>query len=229
MKRIQSYSTLAHTASQRQTLRATHRKDRRGLANDFNPILKGIAMTATSTTARVALVDPKQAQGDVKVALDQIQGAFGATPAMFRAVANSSAALKSLWGSFGALGGGVIPAKLGEQIAVAVADRNACEYCLAAHTMLGRKAGASADEMAAAQAGESADPKTAAALRFALKVVTDRAQIGDADVQALREVGFEDEAIVEILAHVALNLFTNYVNVAFAVPVDFPSVKFRRA
>ena len=228
MKRIQSYSTLAHTSFQRQTLRA-HRKDRRGLAKDLNLIPKGITMTTPSTTSRVALVDPKQAQGDVKVALDQIQGAFGATPAMFRAVANSSAALKSLWGSFGALGGGVISAKLGEQIAVAVADRNACEYCLAAHTMLGRKAGASADEMAAAQAGESADPQTAAALRFALKVVTDRAQITDADVQSLRDVGFDDGAIVEILAHVALNLFTNYVNVAFAVPVDFPSVKFRRA
>ena len=185
--------------------------------------------TATSTVSRVALVDPKQAQGDVKVVLDQIQGAFGATPAMFRAVANSSAALKSLWGSFGALGGGVIPARLGEQIAVAVADRNACEYCLAAHTMLGRKAGASAEEMAAAQAGESADPKTAAALRFALKVVNDRAQVTDADVQSLREAGFDDGAIVEILAHVALNLFTNYVNVALAVPVDFPGVKLRPA
>ena len=183
----------------------------------------------SNTNARVALVDPKQAQGDAKVALDQIQSAFGATPAMFRAVANSPAAIKSLWGSFGALGGGVIPAKLGEQIAVAIADRNACEYCLAAHTALGRKAGATADEMAAAQMGESPDPKTAAALRFALKVVNDRAQVADADVQSLRDVGFDDEAIVEILAHVALNLFTNYVNVAFNVPVDFPSVKLRRA
>ncbi len=182
-----------------------------------------------STTSRVALVDPKQAQGDAKVALDQIQAAFGATPAMFRAVANSPAAIKSMWGSFGALGGGVIPAKLGEQIAVAIADRNACAYCLAAHTALGRKAGATSDEMAAAQMGESADPTTAAALRFALKVVSDRAQVNDADVQSLRDVGFDDGAIVEILAHVALNLFTNYVNVAFAVPVDFPGVKLRSA
>lgn len=64
------------------------------------------------------------------------------------------------WGFFGALGGGSLPTKLAEQIAVAVADRNGCEYCLAAHTMLGRKAGASAAEMSAAQAGESADPAT---------------------------------------------------------------------
>lgn len=177
---------------------------------------------------RVQLIDPAQSTGDRKLVLDQIQGAFGATPAMFRAVANSSAALKSMWGSFGALGGGVIPPKLGEQIAVAVADRNGCEYCLAAHTALGRKAGVSAVDMAAAQQGESNDPRTAAALRFALKLVNDRGQVTDADVQALHAAGFDDGEVVEILAHVALNLFTNYVNVAFAVPLDFPAVPLRR-
>jgi alkylhydroperoxidase family enzyme len=83
--------------------------------------------------------------------------------------------------------------------------------------------------MAAAQAGESGDPRTAAALRFALQLVDARGQVADADVQAVRTAGFSDEEIVEILAHVALNLFTNYVNVAFAVPVDFPGVKLRRA
>ncbi|QFZ85809.1 peroxidase-related enzyme [Variovorax paradoxus] len=176
---------------------------------------------------RINLVSDTAATGDAQALLSQIHGAFGATPNMFRAVANSPAALRSLWGSFGALGGGVIPAQLREQIAVAVADRNACHYCLAAHTALGRKAGVSAADMAAAQAGESADPRTAAALRFALKLVDARGQIDDADVQALRAVGFDDQHIVEILAHVALNLFTNYVNVAFQVPVDFPQVKLR--
>ncbi|ASC65482.1 carboxymuconolactone decarboxylase [Achromobacter denitrificans] len=179
--------------------------------------------------SRVPLIDANLTTPDRKALLEQIHGAFGATPNMFRAVANSPAALKSMWGAFGALGEGVIPAKLGEQIAVAVADRNGCEYCLAAHTALGRKAGASAEEMSAAQGGNAADPKTAAALRFALKLVEARGQIGDADVQAVRAAGFGDQEIVEILAHVALNLFTNYVNVAFAVPVDFPAVKLRRA
>ena len=92
------------------------------------------------------------------------------------------------------------------------------------------KAAASpADDMAAAQVGESADPKTAAVLRFALALVDERGQVGDAAVRSLRSAGFDDEHIVEIVAHVALNLFTNYVNVAFAVPVDFPTVELRRA
>lgn len=179
--------------------------------------------------SRIPQVDPAATTPERQALLSAVHQAFGATPAMFRTVAQSPAALKMMWGAFGALGGGVIPPKLGEQIAVAVADRNACEYCLAAHTALGRKAGASAAEMAAAQAGESSDPKTNAALRFALKLVDARGQVADADVQALRTAGFGDEHIVEILAHVALNLFTNYVNVAFAVPVDFPAVPLRRA
>ena len=175
--------------------------------------------------SHVNLIEPTQTTPDRAAVLAEIQQAFGTVPNMFRAVVNSPAALKSMWGSFGALGGGTLGARLGEQIAVAVADRNACSYCLAAHTVLGQKAGASAEEMAAAQLGESSDPKTRAALLFALKVVGQRGQVSSADVQALRDAGFSDEAVVEILAHVALNLFTNYVNVAFAVPVDFPAVK----
>lgn len=178
---------------------------------------------------RVPLIDRTATTPDRKALLDPIHSAFGTTPNMFRAVANSPAALQSMWGAFGALGGGVLGAKLGEQIAVAVADQNACSYCLAAHTVLGAAAGVSTHELQQAQAGRSDDPKTQAALRFALKLVTDRGQISDADVQALRVEGFSDEAIVEILAHVALNLFTNYVNVAFAVPVDFPKVNLHRA
>jgi alkylhydroperoxidase family enzyme len=90
--------------------------------------------------------------------------------------------------------------------------------------VLGQNAGASAAEMAAAQLGQSADPKTAAALAFVLKVVEQRAQLGDGDVAGLHEHGFRDEQVVEMLAHVALNLFTNYINVALDIPVDFPKV-----
>ena len=179
--------------------------------------------------SRINLVDPAEATGETQAALSQIKGAFGVTPNMFRAAANSPAALKSMWGAFGALGGGVLGAKLGEQIAVAIADIDRCDYCLSAHTLLGQKAGATAQEMAEAQAGRSDDPRTAAVLAFAVKVVRDRAQISDADVASLREQGLDDEAIVEVIAHIALNLFTNYLNVALDVPVDFPGVRLRPA
>lgn len=177
--------------------------------------------------SRIELLTADTAPEASRPLLKQVQAAFGVTPNMFRAVANSPQALASMWSAFGALGSGTIGAKLGEQIAVAIADLNDCHYCLAVHTVLGRKAGASLDEMRAAQAGQSTDPKTAAALRFATRVVRQRAKIGADDVAALHAAGFDDGQVMEIMAHVALNLFTNYVNVAFDVPVDFPHVKLR--
>lgn len=179
--------------------------------------------------AYVNLVDPNTATDTTAEHLAQIKGAFGMVPNMFKAVANSPAALASMWGSFGALSQGRLGAKLGEQIAVAVADRNNCNYCLAAHTMLGKKAGASTAEMTAAQKGQSDDPKTAAILAFVQKVVENRAEVSAVDVQALRNAGLDDQDVVEVMAHIALNLFTNYVNVGFDVPVDFPGVKLSRA
>nr|WP_299503042.1 peroxidase-related enzyme [uncultured Rhizobium sp.] len=178
---------------------------------------------------RITLIDPANATGHTSEQLTQIKGAFGMVPNMFKAAANSPAALTSLWGAFGALGSGRLGAKLGEQLAVAIADRNNCNYCLAAHTGLGRKAGATAQEMAEAQVGRSTDPRTAAALAFAIAVVDKRAGIDTAEVNALRSAGFDDEDVVEIVAHIALNLFTNYLNVALDVPVDFPGVKLTRA
>lgn len=177
--------------------------------------------------SRVSLVDSSTAPAPVRDQLEQIHSAFGTVPAMFRAVANSPAALTSMWGSFGAYGSGSLGAALGERIAVAVADRNACAYCLAAHTALGRAAGVSRDEMRAAQAGESTDPRTVAILAFALKLVDARGQVSADDVQALRDQGVSDEEIVEVVGQVALNIFTNYINVALDVPVDFPVIPFR--
>ncbi|MGU3652635.1 carboxymuconolactone decarboxylase family protein [Mycolicibacterium sp. A43C] len=177
----------------------------------------------------ISLVDPDTATGNTKEQLDQIRAAFGTVPAMFKTVANSPAALISMWSAFGAFGSSSsLGAALGEQIAVAVANKNSCEYCLAAHSALGRKAGVSREEMVAAQTGQSDDTKTAAILGFALNLVEQRGHIATDDVEALRATGVTDEQIVEIVAQVALNIFTNYVNVALAVPVDFPAVALRR-
>ena len=175
----------------------------------------------------VALIDRESTTGAVKDQLDQIHAAFGTVPAMFAAVANSPAALQSMWGAFVAYGGGALGPALGEQIAVAVANRNSCEYCLAAHTALGRKAGLSRDALRTAQAGESDDPRTAALLAFALALVERRGQVTPEDVQSVRDQGWTDDEIVETIGQVALNLFTNYVNIALGVPVDFPKVALR--
>lgn len=176
------------------------------------------------TMSRVKLIDPKLISGDHGEILQKVKNAFGTVPNMFKAIGNSKVALESMWTSFEALGRGKIDAKFAEQLAVHVADLNRCEYCLSAHTLLGKKAGASDVEMLAAQRGESTDPRIQAALSFSKKLVTQKARISKDDVEQVRSAGFSDEEIAEILAHVALNIFTNYTNVAFDVPVDFPKV-----
>ncbi len=175
------------------------------------------------------LKNPDETSGEHKALFDQIHGAFGTIPNMFKTIGNSSAALESMWTSFGALGKGKLGAKLGEQIAVMVADINGCGYCLSAHTVLGQKAGASEQEITDAQAGRSSDLKVQAALDFAGKLVNERGQISKADVDLVRSAGFSDEEIAEILAHVALNIFTNYTNEAFGVENDFPKARLRNA
>jgi uncharacterized peroxidase-related enzyme len=175
----------------------------------------------------ISLKNTQDATGSHKKMFDQIEKGFGKVPNMFLAIGNSAAALESMWGSFGALSKGKLGAKLGEQIAVLVADINRCEYCLAAHTVLGQKAGATAGEMTAAQAGESKDARTQAALNFAARLVATRGQVSKTDVEDVKAAGFTEEEVAEILAHVALNTFTNYTNNAFGVPVDFPAVPLR--
>lgn len=176
---------------------------------------------------RIEMVKPESASGERKEILAQIQKTFGTVPNMFKVIGNSPAALKMMWAGFGALGAGKIGAQLGEQIAVAVANVNRCEYCLAAHTALGKGAGLSAETMSQAQAGQSNDARTQAALTFAIKLVKERAHVSENDIKTLHQAGFDDEEIAELLAHVALSLFTNYTNVAFDVPVDFQKVALR--
>lgn len=129
----------------------------------------------------VPLVEPESTTGATQEHLGQIRAAFGTVPAMFRAVANSPAALASMWGSFGAFAGGALGPALSEQIAVAVANQNSCAYCLAAHTALGRKAGLAPEALASAQRGHSDDPRTATLLGFALTLVRDHAQAAPDD------------------------------------------------
>ncbi len=177
--------------------------------------------------SRVPLLTAAEAPAAVQSTLTKIDGAFGKLPNMFAAVANSPAALQSMWGSFGAFTTGALGPALTEQIAVAVANANSCSYCLAAHTALGSQAGLSASELAAAQRGHADDPSTEALLQFAHALVANHGNVAPTAISTLRDHGWTDEQIVETIAQVGLNLFTNYINIALDVPVDFPAVAFQ--
>jgi uncharacterized peroxidase-related enzyme len=162
--------------------------------------------------------------------LEAVQKQLGVTPNLFRLVANSPAALEGYLGLNGALGKGALDARTRERIALAVAEVNACTYCLSAHTYLGKNLAKLDDaEMAANREGGSNDPKAAAAVRFAAKVTRERGHVSDADVQAVKAAGYDDAQVIEIVLLVALNTLTNYVNEVAKTEVDFPVVSPRAA
>jgi uncharacterized peroxidase-related enzyme len=144
-------------------------------------------------------------------------------------VANSPAALEGYVSLLGALGKGSLPTATHERIALAVAELNSCDYCLSAHTYLGKHVAKLDDsEMRANRAGTSSDPQAAAAVRFAIKVLQNRGHVSDEDVRAVKAAGYTDGDIVEMVQHVALNTWTNYVNSVAATDIDFPVVSSRK-
>ena len=154
----------------------------------------------------------------------------GVVPNLFRVVGNSPAALEGYLGLNGALGKGELEAATRERIALAVAEANGCDYCLSAHTYLGKNlAKLSEAEISANRNGSSSDSKAAAAVRFAVKLVKARGHVADADVQAVKKAGYNDAQVIEIVLHVALNTLTNYVNEVAKTEIDFPVVTAKAA
>jgi len=161
--------------------------------------------------------------------LDAVGEQLGVVPNLFRLVGLSPAALEGLLALNGALGK-ALDAKTRERIALAVAQVNGCDYCLSAHSYLGLNlAKLEPAELELNRRGRSADPKADAAVAFARTVAEARGQVGAADIAAVRRLGFTEAQVVEIVALVALNAFTNFINNVADTEIDFPVVRARAA
>jgi len=154
--------------------------------------------------------------------LSAVHSKMGTVPNIVATMANSRAVAQAYLGFSQSLATGVLPARLREQIALVVGEENGCGYCLAAHTALGQQAGLSEADTCDARRAVARDDKERAALEFARKIVHDRGSVSDEDVHRIRQAGYADGEVVEIVAHVALNIFTNYVNHVAGTEVDFP-------
>jgi uncharacterized peroxidase-related enzyme len=178
--------------------------------------------------SRLPAIQTENAHGKARQLLEAVQFKLKITPNMTRVMANSSAVLEGYLSFSGALAGGSLPAKLREEIALAMGEQNACQYCVSAHTAIGKLTGLTDGEIEQARDFQSSSAKTAAALAFARQVLARKGQVTDSDFEAVRRAGFGEGEIAEIIAHVALNVFTNYFNLAAATEVDFPKISLRR-
>jgi AhpD family alkylhydroperoxidase len=165
-------------------------------------------------------IDPAHALGISKQLLERLEQRIGRIPPEVLVVANSTGALRGYLSFFGALRSAGLPARLSEQIALLVSQVNECEYGLARHEHEARLVGVSEADIAGARCGKSSSPKIEAGLAFAQALVASRGHVSEAEISRVREAGYTDGQIVEIVGHVALNTFINYLTNATRLPAS---------
>jgi uncharacterized peroxidase-related enzyme len=174
---------------------------------------------------RITQLDPVQATGKTKQLFEAVQIKLGVVPNLFRVLGVAPAVLEGYLNFAEALAAGSLNSKIREQIALVVAEGNMCTYCLSAHTFIGGKVGLTEKDIADARHARAAAQKIDAILKLARSLVVQRGEVNDADLEQARASGLTDGDIVETVANVALNIFTNYVNHVARTVVDFPEVK----
>lgn len=173
---------------------------------------------------RISSIDPANATGKGKDLLDEVQAKLGRTPNLTKALATAPAALDAYLQFGTALAKGSLNPKFREQIALTVAQANFCEYCLSAHSANGQLLGLGPEEIRASRQARALDRKLNAGLQFAQTLVLKRGDVSDQTLADAQAAGFTEGEITEIVANVALSLFTNYFNLVARTEIDFPKV-----
>lgn len=177
--------------------------------------------------SRINLVASEQADQEQSELYRAIESQLGWVPNFLKVFANSPVALRAFLGLRDIANNGVLPLATRERIALALAEQNACQYCVSAHTAIGRKAGLGADEMQANREGRSQDTKASVAVRFAKALAEHNGEVTNAELLELREAGYSDAEIVEIITHVGMNILTNMLTNASQVDIDFPKIELK--
>lgn len=174
---------------------------------------------------RFPLLDTDTSSEQAAALLQRTQAQLGRTPNLYRAMANAPAALDGYLQFREALVKGALSAMMREQIALLVAELNDCEYCVSAHVFRGQKIGIAAEELALNRQGRASDFKHNAALSLVCALVAHRGRVSEEQYQNCLSAGWREEEIGEIVAHVALNIFSNYFNHIAQPNLDFPRVE----
>ena len=174
--------------------------------------------------ARAAALKSENLPADSKPTLDTITKNIGFTPNMMATFAHSPIAFNAWAALLGSLSK-ALDVKTRDSIGLAVSEVNGCSYCLAVHSFTAeRMAKLPADEILLARTGHAIDPKRDAAVQFARKVIETRGKVSDADLKAVRDAGYTDPNVMEIVALVAMYSLTNFFNNVFDPEKDFPAV-----
>ena len=174
---------------------------------------------------RLNSVNPELAEGRTKELLDTVQQAFGVIPNTAKVMANSPAVLESFLAFSQAMGQSAIGEKLHNQVKLSTSESNSCNYCTSLLSAVGPSAGLTADDILAGRTATAEDRRTDAALKFAEAVLENRGKVSSEQLEAVREVGFNDAEIVEIVTSVVLGCFGNFLNNVADTELDFPQAE----
>jgi len=174
---------------------------------------------------RMTMIETTMATGKTKDLLDKTQAQLGRIPNLYKAMANSSATLEGYLNFRSALSSGELIPQLREQIALLTASLNVCGYCVSAHVFRGQKVGLTMEELMLNRDSQSSNDKTAAALGFVKALIQKHGAIDDSDFKSIKNAGWADSEVGEMVAHVALNTLSNYFNHVALPDLDFPRVE----
>lgn len=177
--------------------------------------------------ARLTQVSDAAAAPEAAALFTAIKGKIGMVPNLYRVAANQPKVLAAMLGLNETLAGGTFDARTREAIALAVAGVNSCDYCASAHAAISAGLKVSPATIDAHLVGRSDDPRVAAILKLATAIVEAKGMVSDDDLAAARRAGLAESDIVETVAQVVTNIFTNYLNHVGGTDIDFPARKAR--
>jgi uncharacterized peroxidase-related enzyme len=155
--------------------------------------------------------------------LEAVKAKMGKVPNLLGTMAHAPAVLSSYLAQSEALGGGALSGQEREIVALVVAEANACDYCLAAHTMIGGMQGLDSATMLAARSGKGGDEKLTRLVELSREITESRGNPAPATVKAFLASGWTQAHLLEVVAAVSLNTLTNYINHIAGTEVDFPA------
>jgi uncharacterized peroxidase-related enzyme len=175
--------------------------------------------------SRIAPVASSNVDSKVATTLSQIEKSLGMVPNLFATLAHAPVALDGLLSLSKTLSRGRLTARQHEIVALAVGQENECRYCLSAHTASSKGVGLNDADALKARNGDGDDSLERALALFAKAIVQRRGHLSNAELESARKAGIDDGLVMEIIANVALNTFTNYVNEVADTEIDFPVVE----
>ncbi len=176
-------------------------------------------------STKIQTLNPETTTGEAKELFNAVQKKLGFIPNLIKVFGNSPATLKSYLSLGELTAGGNFSNKFREQLALAIAEENTCNYCLSAHTAIGKMNGLNQEQITASRKAESDDAKQKAGLVFAQEVTSKRGLVSPKALQAVKDAGYNDSDVLEIVLNVVANTLTNYVNHIAETEIDFPIVK----